>query len=246
MTLLRPSSRRRQGGVLSASADIAEQLERVALDISKLKERLQVAESEIQAIRADQEATRAEHQAIRAEHQAIRAEHQAIRAEHQAIRADSQAIRAGIQAIRPGIQAIRAVENRAVVRADELTVLENSTHAFAKVLRRSLVEDTYKFLEAKAGLHQIAADGTAQRWHVFKKRIVAEKGNQWFEDHVPLACIVILPMGFKSPVPEGCDAAHELRRLNPDVFRTSYMAGLDEEQQCWWEELYNFVSQASI
>ena len=126
----------------------------------------------------------------------------------------------------------------------ELDVLIASSQEFAKILRRSLIDDAHKFIEGKAGPRTVD-DNHTERWDAFVERIIYEKGCTWFsEQGFPVRCLGLLPKGADSAFQHGCDAAHQLRTLNSDVFGATYLQGLPDDAQSQWVELFRFLEKA--
>ncbi|KAG2499201.1 hypothetical protein HYH03_002782 [Edaphochlamys debaryana] len=118
----------------------------------------------------------------------------------------------------------------------QLEILKQSATEYAKVLRRSLLEDASKYIEQKAGPRQ-----QEEAWNSYSQRQEGERGSGWLLDlNFPAACTGLLRRGLDTPFHYGCTAAHQLRAYNSSVFLETDLAGVPEDSQDPWVELFKF------
>ncbi|GLC77451.1 hypothetical protein PLESTF_001937400, partial [Pleodorina starrii] len=124
----------------------------------------------------------------------------------------------------------------------ELEILKQGAAEYAKVLRRSLVEDASKYVEREAGPRQ-----PGEAWNAYIQRQETERGTAWLQDiSIPQACIGLLRRGVDTPFHHGCKAAHQLREYESPVFHETYLAGVPEDSQDPWVDLFTFIQEKGL
>ncbi|GLC44721.1 hypothetical protein PLESTF_001766900 [Pleodorina starrii] len=123
----------------------------------------------------------------------------------------------------------------------ELEILKQGAE-YAKVLRRSLVEDASKYVEREAGPRQ-----PGEAWNAYIQRQETERGTAWLQDiSIPQACIGLLRRGVDTPFHHGCKAAHQLHEYESRVFHETYLAGVPEDSQDPWVDLFTFIQEKGL
>mgnify|MGYP001807727510 CR=1 FL=1 len=124
----------------------------------------------------------------------------------------------------------------------ELEILKLGAVEYAKVLRRSLLEDASKYIEQKVEERQ-----PGEAWNAYIQRQELRLGPTWLLDiSIPQGCVGLLRRGLNTSFHHGCTAAHQLRAYNSRVFNETYLAGVPEDSQDPWVELLTFIQAQGL